>query len=87
MNADFYTAKQYTVHVQYIGERAYEYFLQVADTKDNFHYMSLSAYQPKVAIGNVVGVLLCMCESVASVLYVYNRTIVSLHEPATPWKG
>jgi hypothetical protein len=29
--------------------------------------------------GCLVGVLLCMCESVASVLYVYSRTIVSLH--------
>ncbi len=53
MNADFYTAKHRRVrYVQYIGQRAYEYedSLQVADTKDNYHYMSLSAYQPKVAI-------------------------------------
>ncbi len=36
--------------------------------------------------GRLVGVLLCMCVRVTSVLYVYNRTIVSLHEPATSWK-
>ncbi len=60
--------------------------VQVADTKDNYRYMSLSRIKGSFR-GCLVGVLLCMCESITSVLYVYNRTIVSLHEPATPWKG
>ncbi len=66
MNADFSTAKHRRVrYVQYIyWTRSYEYSVQVADTKDNYHFMSLSAYQPKVDRGCLEGVLLCMCESV-----------------------